>query len=38
MTKEQNRKKIQEILSKDKRFIGTNVKVDFSDKKTNTNT
>ena len=34
MTKEQVLQKIKEILAKDKRFVGTTIKINFVDKNT----
>lgn len=33
MTKQEVEQKIKEILSKDKRFIGATIKINFADKK-----
>lgn len=38
MTKEQLEQKIKELLSKDKRFVGAKVKVNYKDKKKHINT
>jgi len=35
MTKEQVLQKIKEILAKDKRFVGTTIKINFVDKNIN---